>query len=769
MRLKEFAITRYGPVSEKGPFHLSNFNLFFGRNEEGKTLMLDSIVRFLFKKTSKIFNRIDRVDENPEGFLIIEMGKGEEIKFPEKEELTRFTGLSAREYRDIFIIRSSDLSIDEEDGFYRNVQNRLTGLRTDEIDSINKQLLEIGRLTPGGDFRKIKGEQLKTRLLDAQKLIKEIEILKGKIDKEGLEGLEEVLFKNRKSIETLEEKLNDYEKARKRERYEQGIASLNSLNDAIDILKGLEIYAEEDEELWRDSERDIRKYGERKTKLDRELDEKEREFKERRKEFGKKEQDFRVYKNRKKSLDDEIMPEIKNYEKQRQDFAKGKSTIKIITISEFIFGLLCGISILGYIIRHFPFLKFSSIVFGVLTILLFFGNIWFLRKKWGLLGLSERIKIMTEKFGLSAKEIEDIMRNIHRFLEEYGTMDEELNSIKNVLTIIENETKRLKQEIPDLDEKVRKSEKIIEKIKRKSGIETREAYNKKLNEKSKYEKIWAQESGILKSNFGVSGKSEEERIQYWKSKIDEYEAYKNEAKDISYDEKTVSRLKSKRDALIEANKGIRKRMSGFTDELKGIERTVNSAILKTTDEDYLHCITIVDINGVKESLKSFIEQNEQMRETVLGVKEIFVEIEREEEEKVASLFGKESPVSSYFSMITDGMYQNVVYDTEEGSINVLSKDGELLSAEKLSSGAYDQLYLSIRLALGEKILKGEKGFFIMDDPFVKADLERLRRQLNILKELSLSGWQIIYFTAKNEIRDCLKDEIKYKQISYFEI
>ena len=95
--------------------------------------------------------------------------------------------------------------------------------------------------------------------------------------------------------------------------------------------------------------------------------------------------------------------------------------------------------------------------------------------------------------------------------------------------------------------------------------------------------------------------------------------------------------------------------------------------------------------------------------------------------------------------------------------------GRYWQAEKLSGGAYDQLYLSIRLALGEKLLKGKKGFFIMDDPFIKADPDRLQRQIETLKKISELGWQIMYFSAKGEIKDALKEDIKRGAINYVEV
>jgi uncharacterized protein YhaN len=56
----------------------------------------------------------------------------------------------------------------------------------------------------------------------------------------------------------------------------------------------------------------------------------------------------------------------------------------------------------------------------------------------------------------------------------------------------------------------------------------------------------------------------------------------------------------------------------------------------------------------------------------------------------------------------------------------------------------------------------------MDDPFVKADGRRLQNQMNILRRISQSGWQVIYFSAKDEVRDALKGDIASGQISLIE-
>jgi uncharacterized protein YhaN len=78
----------------------------------------------------------------------------------------------------------------------------------------------------------------------------------------------------------------------------------------------------------------------------------------------------------------------------------------------------------------------------------------------------------------------------------------------------------------------------------------------------------------------------------------------------------------------------------------------------------------------------------------------------------------------------------------------------------LSGGAFDQLYLAVRLAIARRLLGERRGFFLLDDPFIKADRERLARLVDTLLELAADGWQFLYFTAKDEVVDALGPAIE---------
>ena len=148
MNLEEFRITRYGPLPDSGKIQLQSFNLFFGENEDGKTLTIDALVKMMFGTKIKDFENINRVDEKPEGYVIIRDDKNKKWKIPEKGTLTKITGLTPTECRNIFVIRNSDLTVTASDTFYNNLADQLVGLRTKELSKIKEKLRDIGKLTP---------------------------------------------------------------------------------------------------------------------------------------------------------------------------------------------------------------------------------------------------------------------------------------------------------------------------------------------------------------------------------------------------------------------------------------------------------------------------------------------------------------------------------------------------------------------------------------------------------------------------------------------
>jgi len=767
MKIDEFRIMRYPPLPDAGRIRLHNFNLFFGRNEDGKTLTIDALVKLMFGQNIRDFERINRVEENPEGYVIIEDDENKKIKVPEKGTFAEITNLTPSECRNIFIIRNSDLSVSSESDFYITVTDRLVGIRTKDLLRIKESLREIGNITPSYEFRNSKDEKLKTRLEKAGYLIEKIDVLSEEIKKENFDKLEEEKANCAEEMDRIKQQIEYFEDSRKREMYEKGKKALDKLKEDLEKLKDLDSYNEDDERIWGDFERDIQTYGEEKDKLFEELQKSEKELRETNEKLGVKERGFQVLQEVKKELDDEVKPLLKTYKSKSGELALQENKSKFFTSIGLMSAILLGISMLGAILTPSFLFYVPLVMLSILTAVSWILKFQHVRNKASLAELSETIKLMTSKHELSTENIEGIFANIQKSDEEYSKKNNELQGIKRKSENLQEKLDEIRDnKIPALERKIADADETIGKIKRKSKEESLKGYTKNLRTKHKFEKSVGEHGGVLGSLFEPKSKNIEENLPFWDEEINNLEEYKSKAKEIKYNEKTVSALKEKQQKLEEKQAEIDEKMSAVQNKLEEIEREVNETL---RSEEHLCCKTSVDLEAAKKELHEFANTNENNRDNVLRVIEIFEEVEKEEKNKVSELFGKDSVITKYLREITGGLYEGVYFSQDTEGIQVERKDGEILEAEKLSGGAYDQLYLSIRLALGEKLLKGNKAFFIMDDPFIKADKGRLQKQIDLLRRVSKSGWQIIYFTAKDEVRDILKEDIKSNQVNYVEI
>lgn len=178
----------------------------------------------------------------------------------------------------------------------------------------------------------------------------------------------------------------------------------------------------------------------------------------------------------------------------------------------------------------------------------------------------------------------------------------------------------------------------------------------------------------------------------------------------------------------------------------------------------------LDKNSIMPKLEKLASMEEQLQE--LNEKEIMLKNENEAIElakevlETAYIKMKENVtpkftenLSKNIEKISNGKYQKVKINDEEGII-VEKQNGEYVSAEKLSVGTIEQLYLSLRFgAISE--LSEERMPIILDEAFAYYDEERLKNILTYINK-EYKNNQIIIFTCTNrEIEILNKEEIKY--------
>ena len=780
MRITEFEIDIYGPLAGTGSIKLGDFNLFFGRNENGKTLTIDALIKFLVGKKAKDF-KADRVDGEPNGHVKILIGGDSrdrtEKTLPYDGDLPGITKslpapLSSSDFRNIFIIRNSEVFLSAEADFYTKVTERLVGLRTSDLKKIKKNLLEIGKLTPGMDFRDDeKSAKLKKRINRAAELITIIQNSKEKLLSGKYDTLEIDLYKKSNELAGINERIIQYEDARKRILFENSSLLLNNLENKISALKEMEIFREEDLEFWQDCEREIKRCEKELIGLNEKSGETKKEIAGVDDELRKSKQYLDAMNSRKRQLDEEKI-NIRNIQ-DSLSLVESDTSLRIILKRISIISSIITLAVFLNWMYNNPsvYLYFAGILSLLISLILWTYEIYLNLKKRKTLGEFKKIKLSLAENMITGDSVEDILNRLGKFNEDYEKARLSTNEFESRLMMLRRQEKETEQKIGEQRNLINDLEKKIFSLKTKSGFKSLQEYYEALKRKRNIEKDKDNIAGRLEGMLEVHGKSLGDILNLVRSKINELEQYRGKGEGLNFNENIFNDLKKGSRSAEEELQKIKEKMSQFATGMSKIESDIKEIFIE--NDDKLYCKTLVDLDEILLRLKNFISENNNKRDSINEILNIIDDIEKEEDEKVLKLFESKDAisVSGIFNMITDGYYNEVIYDrnNEGGILKVKRNNGEILDVEKLSGGAYDQLYLAVRLALGEKLLNSEKGFFIMDDPFIKSDIERIERQMNALKKICNIGWQILYFSCKNEIKDILSNDIKNGNITYIDI
>lgn len=151
--------------------------------------------------------------------------------------------------------------------------------------------------------------------------------------------------------------------------------------------------------------------------------------------------------------------------------------------------------------------------------------------------------------------------------------------------------------------------------------------------------------------------------------------------------------------------------------------------------------------------KQYYQELQQNSEAIDIAKEEIQKAYQEMKQKITPKFTKK--LSEIIEKIADGKYKNIQFNEEQG-IMVEIQNGNYVSAQNLSIGTIDQMYLSLRLSAIEEITK-EKLPILLDEAFVYFDDKRLQNILQYLNE-ELPDRQILLFTCTNREKEILEQQ-----------
>jgi HAMP domain-containing protein len=274
--------------------------------------------------------------------------------------------------------------------------------------------------------------------------------------------------------------------------------------------------------------------------------------------------------------------------------------------------------------------------------------------------------------------------------------------------------------------------------------------------------------GAIKNQLSTGSVDKEEVLRRAELAIQEREKGIDKRAKREYNEADYDKVKRNLLETEQQLKRIRKENEEHNEKLRGFDVELR----KLRFDEYLgrkkeySPASVDSLRRVREEVHEFVSVIKNEAEICRKAVEIFDTLALEEQKKVARLLSENTRASEIFSEITGGRYSQITHVPEEGEqIRVVRSDGSELKVLSLSRGTKDQMYLSIRLALAESILRGESGFFIFDDPFLASDLERRDTQTETLEKMIQEGWQILYFTANKNLAEEFKSRFGQEYVT----
>lgn len=783
MRIKEFHIRKYGPIMLSKTFQLSNFTIFYGKNESGKTLTIEAILKMLVGKKEakeKYYENIDRVKEFPTGYLILE-DDGKSIRVENGEFLRQFN-LSHEELKNTIIIRNSDLSIErpqknKESDVYSIVTEKLVGSRISEIQSIRAKILENSIITESGIFKDQKDAKYKQRYEKAEAIIQEINTLLPTLESADYFEIEEKITKIQSEIEKLKKKLKTLELVKQKSFCNELLEDIHKLESVVEKLKEYKPYTNEKLQKLIELENEIKSFEAMVEELTKRAEQTKESLAKITSELSGIQKNIPRIREQSETAA-KIKEKILIYESQSSRFEKlkrSKTLWLILSISMLITGTFSLIFAPGAVLKS----ALSSIFYGI--------SIFMLLKAFEAVKLindveQTRREILKDGIELFKTPFNDVTEVKARCLEAESQYNKILqsesqlrtsqiqieNSKNNLLTELESQKNTLSQAQKERDE-------LLDLLSVKSPSELRQ----KLDEKSKLEGQYQ----ALKSQILTKLKTFAVKFNELPNDLPEpfdTEVIRN-LENLKYiihnylKELSISKLKENEETgepgeLVESEETIKSKIDQLQKELEILKnnqrqqqenmkfiliKAQESKLIDGLFDEIPDVVYKSDLEKLKSQLEKLINYMDKRKKIELTALKILQETEEEEKKNISDIF-KQSNLIKLFTEITDGRYIDVSYESNQGSGKIKVKDisGVEFTPEQLSAGTYDQLYFSIRLALAEHLFgknSGEKAFFILDDPFVRYDKNRLEKQIKKLVDLSNQGWQFLYFTAKDEV------------------
>ncbi|MHB9287662.1 ATP-binding protein [Halobacteriales archaeon Cl-PHB] len=743
MRLDSIRLDRYGPLSGFEQDTDGGLEVLYGPNEAGKTLVLEGVLELLAPDGADAFDRLDRVDGSPVGEVVVSRN-GEDITFDGESSLADAVGISARELRNVFVVRDSDLRLDGEHAFFDSVTDRIGDLHTSELQDLRDELVDHGRLTPSelkvSDATANDGAR--TVRDDAAALAAEVRDYVETAQQEEYDELEARLLAARRERRTAEEALAAQERARRAHRHQTLSERLATYREATAVLADVDV-TDDDLDRLGSEQRTLAAKGEAIDALEAEL--------------GERRETVSDLEGRLADVEAELAP-LERREAAVEAVATAHDAAPVggerpgREARWFAAGLaIAGVATggLGAAVGSAP-VGLAALGVGLLAV---GGWLVLSRRRRSRRRAASDLVRQAGEAGLDVDAVGDVPRAVRAFEDRLAALRQERDDLAEDLRLAKS---RLEDREDDL---------VAAKARRD---EAREAIDSFLATAG-FESVAACEAAVERreaaaterrtaGQFLVEGLGDPESddpaecIDHWEEALTDL----TPPEDIDPETFDEARLEDLEETVADLDDRIerletdladhRRRLEGFERRLAGLttEPFVGADLA-------LSARTVAGLERAASDLERLVARVDRRADVARDAVAVVEAVRDAEAEKIADLFGEDGRAAAVFERITDGRYEGVSYDAGAETLRVHRADGTTLRPAQLSHGATAQLYLAARVSLAEQLLGGEPGFFLLDDPFLPADHDRLQRGFEVLADLAAAGWQVVYLTAKREV------------------
>lgn len=708
IHIEEINAKGLGPLDEF-VCKLGKFNLIYGKNEQGKTFLVEFLLKSLFKNVKGFRLR----DINASGSVLVSGLESEPCKFSPNsrkkiedywEEMVLGMPTNVAQ---LLLVKGAELDFidDRASGINKKVvQSFLSGERTlDLIQDKIQTTVQDAFIENGEVIGAARGE------LKSQKNIHEeitrIENILNKVNQDYSGGRLTALYAEKAALQEEKSQQEDakcylaYTLSKKIQEFEENNRSMEEI--------GLQNLIEQNAEHIR--------------KID---------------ELREKEAKLSNAKERSKHYE-WITIAIDEYEKLlNNDVASPKRTTLVLSAC-LIFGAAL-ISFIGFVLYLLGFNLIETYFFcgiGVAILLgMLFGFLYFRqqRQQESVLAQShelERIKTKyQDKFGKRLTDIASLkshQQSMQKHYYETQTLVQENNNVESEIGLLKNHISN------GLD---------------KFGISCAD------------ESTWKELIEQLEDTY-IENKNQIHKINVELANLDvDYEEYIEVDPNTRYKKEELT---SFIDSLEEVHTQIR-------------EEEHNLELLKTKIRSAISDQTTTSWEKLLEKLSQhrfqLIESYKNITSKIVAgviVTKVVQDTRQQEDEKLKIVLSLPVVQKPLFDIT-----KKYIEVTLRGEHLIVSDKFEEFNIADLSTAAREQVLLALRLGFAAKIMNQETAFLILDDAFQHSDWSRRKYLLETVISLANIGWQIIYFSMDDHIRDLfnkLGNETFKSDYCYYEL